>query len=132
MKRFKHSQFLVRDHFLIVIFGYRDEFSFSDYAEWIDLRNPDKFREIEIRGEEKYFVLPKIIEIGGQTYLIGGKKQKETRRLKNSRCPLYEILVIWDEQGQPDHIEIKVSGLVGPNEFFKGNPSFSQTLPNHR
>ena len=99
----------------MVIFGYRDENSFSDWAEWVDLRNPEGFKQIEVRGIEKYFVLPKIIEIKGRTYLIGGKKRKETRRLKNSKCPLYELQVVWGEDGTPDHIEIKFTDLLGPS-----------------
>ena len=44
VKRCKHSQILVRDHFLVVLFGYRDENSFSDWAEWVDLRHPLGFK----------------------------------------------------------------------------------------
>jgi len=44
VKRYKHSQILARDHFLLVMFGYRDENSFSDWAEWVDLRNPEGFK----------------------------------------------------------------------------------------
>jgi hypothetical protein len=45
VRRFKHNNLLVRERFLIVLFGYRDEDAFSEYAEWIDLR------KISCKGE---------------------------------------------------------------------------------
>ena len=40
--------------------------------------------------------------------------------------------VKWGPEGTPKAIEIRLSDLIGPVQFFHGSPSFSQTFPNHR
>ncbi|TNV84256.1 hypothetical protein FGO68_gene11901 [Halteria grandinella] len=154
VKRFKHCQCIIRDH-LFVFFGYRDQFSFSETIEWLDLRKLKdganlKFTEIELKGEDKFFVQPMIFQIEDQEldlfdrlvaddpfkdriYLFGGKSSKQGRRsFKNSLCHLFELEISWDKvTGGPLFGEVIESPLLG-RKTFQGQPSFSQNVPNKK